>query len=207
MKRDGLTRLTAAAIAMAALAGLGVQAAVLYAENHSAASTLWVLLRYFTILANLLVAAVFARAAAGSRRVSLLAGTVLCIALVGVVYGLLLHGSMELSGGSAWANALLHFATPAEAVLWWLALAPKRGLKWRDPLLWALFPLGYLGYALARGAWERQYAYPFLDVPLLGWPRVAANALAIAACFLACGYLMVWAAIRAGRQPPASGRL
>ncbi|RXS94651.1 hypothetical protein ESZ00_15185 [Silvibacterium dinghuense] len=184
----------AASIAAAALAGLGVQSAVLFAGNHSAGLTLWILLRYFTILTNVLVVVVFGLAAGGLRKPSLLAGTVLSIALVGVVYGLLLHGLVELSGGSAVANALLHDVTPAGSVIWWLALAPKGGLRWRDPLLWALFPLGYLGYALVRGAWEGLYAYPFLDVPALGWLRVAGNAAGLAVCFLACGYLMVWGA-------------
>jgi hypothetical protein len=53
-------------------------------------------------------------------------------------------------------------------------------------------PLAYFPYALARGALDGRYPYPFIDVGTLGWARVLGNAAAIAAAFLIAGYALVW---------------
>ncbi len=170
-----------------------MQFAAILHQGHGVAASLWIMLRYFTILANLLVAAAFGGlAAAGALRPPwLLAGATLSILLVGVVYGLLLHGLVELSGGSQVANVLLHMASPVLAPLCWLAFAPKGRLRPRDALIWFAFPAAYLAYALVRGAGEGFYAYPFIDLAKLGWGRVALNCAVIGAGFLLAGWGVV----------------
>ncbi len=44
-------------------------------------------------------------------------------------------------------NLLVHIATPCLVVLDWFLFAPKGRLRWFDPLLWLLIPLGYLGFS------------------------------------------------------------
>jgi hypothetical protein len=189
------SRIAAASIAAIASLGLGVQCIVLYRQNGSALLTLWIVLAFFTITTNLLVAVVFTcvAAARGSLRANwIVAGTMLSIMLVGVTYTLLLHGLIELSGGSAFANAVLHWITPAAVPLFWTFFTPKGTLTWKHPFLWAIYPLAYLAYALARGSATGNYAYPFLNVLALGWQQTAINAIAIAIAFMLCAFLIVW---------------
>jgi hypothetical protein len=188
------SRVFAALIAVAATLGLGLQFAVSLPQFGSPIATLWALLEYFTILTNVLVAIVFfAIAFTGPERcpANVVAGTTLAIALVGVTYYLLLHGLAELSGGSQVANTLVHLVTPVAVPLYWLALAVKGRLGWRDPLLWAIYPLVYFFYALVRGDLSGKYPYPFMDVLQLGWPRTVINACVIAVAYMGAGYLMV----------------
>jgi hypothetical protein len=188
------SRSAAALIAGAATLGLVLQFFVSWQLLGSPASTLWVLLGYFTILTNVLVAVVFfAIAFAGLERCPayVLAGTTLSILLVGVIYYWLLHGLSEVTGVSRVANILLHLVTPVAAPVYWLAMAVKGRLRWRDPLLWAVYPLAYFGYALVRGQLTSKYPYPFIDVLELGWPRTLINACLIAVAFMGAGYIVV----------------
>ncbi len=175
--------------------GLIVQGIASYHMSGSIWPALWAMLAYFTILTNLLVAIVFSGIAWRRtvwRSESIVGGTMLAILLVGVVYALLLHGTTEFSGGSAVANVLLHMVTPVLVPLYWIAWTRKGTLTWRHPLAWAVYPLVYLAYALVRGGLTGRYAYPFLDVPVIGWGQTVTNAACIAAGFLLCGFLVLW---------------
>jgi hypothetical protein len=187
-------RTAAALLAVITWAGLAVQFHATFALEGSLGSTLTVLLWYFTITTNLMVAVVFTAVAIGRDRFarpSLLGATTLYILLVGVIYGLLLHGLQELSGGSAIANIVLHMATPILVPIFWLIFTPKGKLNRRDPLLWATYPFAYLFYALLRGDFTNRYPYPFLNVDQLGWTRTILNAFLIAAAFLLTSWLFV----------------
>jgi len=81
--------------------------------------------------------------------------------------------------------------TPLLTALFWLVFAAKGGLGRGDPLYWAALPLAYLAYALARGAIDGVYPYPFIDVAAIGWARTLANSAGIAVGFLAAGYALV----------------
>lgn len=188
------TRSAAAFIAVAAWIGLGVQLAASTSQVGSPAAAAWVMLRYFTVLTNLVVAIAFTSIALGSTRLSssrLLGGVTLSIALVGVIYILLLRGLIELSGGAVLADFLMHTVTPLATVCYWLVFAGKGGLRWRDPALWALYPLVYTLYALARGEADGRYPYPFLDVGTLGLGAVLINCALIFAGFMVAGWGMV----------------
>lgn len=200
-------RLFAAVICIAAIAGIGLELSNLLAQGHSVPKAVWILVRFFTVLTNGLLAIVFANIALRGIRVlppQVLAGSVSAIVLVGVVFALLLQDARPLAGASAAANFLLHKATPVLALIFWLVYAPKGQLAWRDPLNWALYPLAYLIYALIRGHFEGIYPYPFIDVAANGWPQVLATAAVIAVGFIGAGQLMVlldrWLARRRSSQ-------
>lgn len=187
-------RSSAGLIAAIAWIGIAIHFHALRGDGMSLAATLWTLLRFFTITTNLLVALLFTWLALGGRpvrRPKLLVSIALAILLVGVVYELLLSGLVDLTAGSATADVLLHRLTQLLVPLFWLAFVPKGHLGRRDPFLWTLYPLAYLGYALARGAAEGRYAYPFIDVARNGWPTVAFTCLIIAAGFVLAGWLLV----------------
>jgi hypothetical protein len=192
MAPSGPARSFAALIALVAWAGLGIQWQASTELAGSAGAALWAMLRFFTVIANLLVALTFTSVAFGRRTRApfLLGGVMLAILLVGIVYGLLLNGLLELSGGALLADMLLHKVTPVLVPLWWLAFAPKGGLRPRHPLLWALLPLAYFAYALLR-ATDGRYPYPFMNVAQLGWGQTLLNALLMAAGFLLAGFLLL----------------
>lgn len=194
-QRDSWARVLAGLIALAAWAGIAIHFHALANGPASWAAALWTLIGYFTITTNLLVAIVFTGVALrGGAFASpcLIGGTLLSIVLVGIVYALLLRGLRELTAGSELANVLLHQATPLMTTVFWFAFVRKGALTWRDPLLWALYPLGYFVYALGRGAAEGRYPYPFIDVAEIGLPRTLADAGVIAAAFVIAGEALVW---------------
>ncbi len=194
-------RVAAAIVALVALAGLVVQFAATLDQTGSVAGTLWTLLRYFTVLTNLLVALAFGWVAIGGRpHPRRLAGVMLAILLVGIVYGLLLRGLLTLSGGALLADTLLHKVTPVLVPLWWIAFAVRGQLRSRDPWGWTLFPALYLPYALLRGMAEGRYAYPFIDVAKIGIGTVLVNAVLIAMGFVAAGHALVWIDRRMARS-------
>lgn len=198
----GTQRAAAAAIALAAWIGLAVQFDATSARLGAMGAALWAMLRYFTITTNLLAALPLTGIAAGRAAFAaprLLAGIALAMAMVGIVYRLLLRGLLDLSGGDAVADRLLHVVTPAAIPLFWLAFARKGALARTDPLLWLLYPAAYWLYALARGLADGRYAYPFLDAAVLGWGRTCANGFALGLGFVLAGYALVELDARLGR--------
>ncbi|MFC3440579.1 Pr6Pr family membrane protein [Sphingobium rhizovicinum] len=197
-----IARIAAAIVALTALAGLILQFRVTHGQTGSVGATLWILLRFFTILTNMAVALIFSALAAG-RPVTprWTGGIILAILLVGIVAATLLRGLLHLNGAALLADTLLHKAAPILALLWWLAFACKGGLRRSDPWIWALYPALYLPYALLRGMAEGIYAYPFINVAKLGIAQVAINALLIAIGFVLAGHALVWIDRRLSGQP------
>ena len=195
-------RFFAALVALAAWAGLAVQLEASLGLTGSAGAAAWAMLRYFTVITNLLVALLFTAAALRGRASPFaLGGATMAIPLVGIVFALLLNGLLELSGGALLADFLLHKATPVLAVLWWLAFAPKGGLTRRNPFLWVLYPLGYFAYALVRAQLDGRYPYPFMDAERIGWLQTCLNGVEVAAGFLLAGLLLVRLDRRLARSP------
>lgn len=122
----------------------------------------------------------------------MLGGVTLIMALIGIVYATVLRQTEHLTGNAQIGNYLLHYAMPALIALFWLICVPKGGLRRIDPLNWALLPLAYFPYAVVRAHLDGKYAYPFINVAELGWPRVLTNAAIIAAAFVLAGLAMVW---------------
>lgn len=192
---SGPARATAGAIAFVGWTGLAVQLSAVTDQVGSVAGAVWVMLRFFTILTNLIAAVVFTGMALGQtafRSQSLLGLMSLSILFVGAVYVLLLRGLVELSGGAAIANVILHYIVPILATLFWLLFAPKGALKWGDPLQWAIYPLAYFAYALARGASDGKYPYPFMDIPKVGWTSALTTVAIILIAYLLVGMGFVW---------------
>jgi hypothetical protein len=198
-------RVAAALIALVAWLGLIVQLRASLTLVGSAGGALWGMLRYYTILVNLAVALLFSVIGlAGSRfeAPGLLGGVTVSILLVGIVYGALLRGLIELSGGARLADTLLHYVTPTFVPAFWLAFATKGRLRWDHPLIWMCSLVAYFAYALVRAHFEGLYAYPFMDVARLGWPRTMVNGVVIALGFLAAAFALVWL----DRRPSWSGQ-
>jgi hypothetical protein len=188
-----MAKAVAALVALICWIALAIQFSLTFASQHEVVTTLWVLVRFFTIITNLLVAIVMTLVAI-DRPVSplVLGGVTLAILLVGVIYATLLAGLEHPRGLAALANTLLHKASPVAMTLWWLLFAPRARLKFDAPLAWAAYPVAYFAYALTRGHFDGRYPYPFMDVGKIGWTQTALNAGGIALGFMLAGYALVW---------------
>ncbi len=70
-------------------------------------------------------------------------------------------------------------------VVGWLMYGPRGQASWRVIRLVLLYPLAYIVFTLVRGRIVHFYPYHFIDVPSLGYGKVAANGFWIALLFLA----------------------
>ncbi|MGW8503591.1 Pr6Pr family membrane protein [Streptomyces sp. CLCI03] len=185
-----------------------------------------VVLSYFTIWTNILVAVVFGWSAARAWRrrpdVAPLhrGGVLLFILITGLVFHLVLANPSSpfdvsaeldrLTGARAVANQLLHTVTTIGALLDFLLLTAPRTLRPRHAAQWLAYPLTYVTFALLRGALlapdsARRYTYPFIDAARYGYAHVALNALVLGVAFYALGLALV-AADRFRPTPPLAPR-
>lgn len=146
---------------------------------------------YFTVQSNLLlggtalVLALWPDRPQSTLFKTLRLNGVLCIAVTGIVYHLVLAGLDDLSGWAAVANFLLHTAAPVVGVLGWLLFGP-RGRTDPRIVAWSIvYPLLWLAFTLVRGEFVGFYPYPFVDVAEHGYARVLLNCLLVAVLFLA----------------------
>lgn len=146
---------------------------------------------YFTIQSNLLlggtalVLALQPGRSGGELFKTLRLNGVLCIAVTGIVYHLVLASSADFRGWAAVADFLLHTVSPIVGVLGWLAFGPRGLTDWRIVGWSIVYPLLWLAFTLIRGEFVGFYPYPFTDVGLHGYARVLLNCLLVAVLFLA----------------------
>ena len=183
-------RAIAALIALAAAVSLAAQFVAVELDHpaYSHGETLWRMARYFTILTNLMVAVTYAAIALRGRAGSSvwLGGVTLWIVITGVVYHLLLAATDTHNTAVAWdANLGLHSVVPA------LVAGPREGLGVNAALLWLLWPLLYVCYALLRGQIDGTYPYFFTDPTRIGWQGVGMWTLILAGAFFAAGLVQI----------------
>jgi hypothetical protein len=183
-----LIRSLAAVGALISWAGLSIQLHILMTGPLGPAGGLWRFFVFFTVLMNMLTACLFMIAVFkphfSAARARLQTASTVYMAVVGITYILLLERLWDPQGLHLIADKLLHYATPAAAVIFWLACVPKDGLKWGDTLRWTGVPLLYLLYALTRAQADGFYPYFFIDLGQLGWRTVLFNAGAMLIGFI-----------------------
>jgi len=212
--------------AVAIVAAVGVQLAVSVTRTVEAggdvARVVANYFSFFTILSNLIAAAVLAWAAVAtlmdpararaSRGLSTaLACATTYMAITGIVYNALLRG-ITLPQGSEpvpWSNEIMHTIAPIVLLLDLLVGPRRRALPWRTVGVILSFPLFWIAYTLIRGPLVSNavtgepfwYPYPFLNANLPGgWPLVIAYIVGIAIVFVAVGAFCVWVTGRRARD-------
>lgn len=193
-------------IAAAALLGayaltlqLALTVRLVLRQGDSVLAAVWLYLDYFTVLTNGLLVAVMAVVARGPRgplgraltQPASLTAIATSILIVGLVYNLILRGSWHPTGWQRLADELLHGVMPLIGLAFWWWQVRGLPIRPRPLLTWLLYPLGYLGYALVRGAADGHYPYPFLDAASLGLRQVLLNATGVALTFAVVGGLLL----------------
>ncbi|WP_439136583.1 Pr6Pr family membrane protein [Roseicyclus sp.] len=188
-------RRMALAIAFLALASLCAQFIHLHRRaDVPMAETAWDMARYFTILTNLLVVVTFAvisRPVRAGYAAAWLAALSLAAIMSGLIYHLVLAHLVTFTGLGWWADHGLHSLTPFAIAFWWLIHAPKQRLGYADLPIFVLWPSIYGAYALARGAADGTYPYPFIDLSVMAPIAVATYLVGLLVLFLLCGVLMI----------------
>ena len=185
------------ALLIAVLAMLSLAAQFLYLAASRPAPwphTAWEMARYFTILTHLLVIvsfALIARPRRGMMNGDWMAALSLSAIMAGVIYHLVLSDLISFDGLGWWADHGLHSVTPAVIALWWLLHAPKQALGYLDLPIFVLWPAIYAAYALARGAMDGVYPYPFVDLTRFSPAIVATNLVGLCLLFLLGGVVMI----------------
>ena len=154
---------------------------------------------YFTVLSNTFAASVLSAAAWPHntwaarclRRPAVAGCAVISMLLVGIAYNLLLRQYWDPQGAQWLANEVLHNIMPLAMLGFWGWRVPKGHLRPAHVLAWALYPLGWYGFTLLRGASIGVWPYPFLDVTELGFARTFVNALGLLAGYCGGGLALV----------------
>jgi len=121
------------------------------------------------------------------------------IVMVGLIYVTVLRPLEPPQIALSFTNIVMHYVMPLGYFVFWLTCVRKSGLRWYDPLLWAIYPLFYLGFILVRGKLSGFYPYPFIDAKTLGYASVAANTAKLLIVCAAIGMVLViigWALSR-----------
>lgn len=172
---------------------------------------MWTYFGFYTILTNILVALVLTAGALGPRgavtrffdRPGVATMAAMSIVVVGVIYNALLRQLWSPQGWQLFTDATLHDVMPIAFLLYWWLAVPKAALQWRDIASWQGYPVAYFAYALARGAADNWYPYPFLDVVHEGYLQVVGNASLVLLFFVAVALVLVglgrWQVRRATR--------
>ncbi len=152
---------------------------------------------YFTVLTNTVAALVLTAAATSSdaysqwSSASVRGATTAYMAMVGIVYTLVLRESWNPRGLQKFADVVLHDFMPVAFVLLWVVFWRTGSLRASGVPSWLIYPLTYLAYCVVHGAITRWYPYPFIDVGILGYPRMLANAIGITLAFAALSLVVV----------------
>lgn len=184
-------------------AGLGIQLYLIFFARLSVGASLLgglvSFFSYFTVITNTLVAVVLTCAVtdreSAARRWFLQpwvsSGIAVSIAVVGLAYSILLRHLWHPQGWQFIADELLHDVMPLLFLAYWWLYVPKGTLRLKHLPLWLIYPLVYFAYALLRGHLLGAYAYPFIDVALLGYPQVFVNAGGILLGFVLIALLVI----------------
>ncbi|MDR0670994.1 MAG: Pr6Pr family membrane protein [Oscillospiraceae bacterium] len=183
------------------------------------------LIKYYTVLSNLLCLALLSASAAhvavqmkrsGSHgaatyRPCCKGAVTIAITLTLLVYQFMLADTpFSMTEGGA-GNIFVHLLTPVLVILDWLLFDEKGHYRASDPLRWAIIPLCYLLYALIAAPLGvtylggSRYPYFFVDIDLIGVGGVARYVLAVTVVFMVLGYIMVGLDRWMGRHTKTEG--
>lgn len=187
-----VSRWSHALIAVVIGVSLVIQLALLFAGGADANSgesgesvalpvRLWRLFSYFTIESNLIVlgvALVLVRRPGHDGRIWRVVrlDSLLGIVVTGLVYGIVLAHQVHLTGAALLATIGFHYVSPWATLLAWLLMGPRPRMTWSTVAAAFVWPLAWLIYIFAQGAFTDWYPYPFLDATTIGLATAIRNA-------------------------------
>jgi hypothetical protein len=181
-----------------ALAGVATQLYLTITNQHSVIN----FFSYFTILSNIIAAAVFIISAVrlGSGYTpnkfddAIRGASIVYMIFVGIVFSILLRDT-DLGDLMPWINTVHHYIMPVAVIIDWMLQPPKSKISRRTALLWLSFPTIYVAYSLIRGAITDFYPYPFFNPSIQnGYGGVAVYCIVMLVAFVALSFGVRWMA-------------
>ena len=143
---------------------------------------------FFTILTNIIVSVCYTslllRPGKFLSRPGVITAVAVYITVVGLVYNVILRYIWDPQGLQFIVDELLHTFNPVWFILFWFIYKSKTSIKWKDVILFLIYPLVYILYVFARGAISGFYPYPFINVSELGYETAILNAFYITLVFI-----------------------
>ncbi|WP_369026169.1 Pr6Pr family membrane protein [Qipengyuania sp. RANM35] len=185
-------RVVAGTISLAALAAIVVQCNLNLERDGSPLVAFALLLRFFTLWANLAAGVLLGWVAARGRiHAGIPFALATALAIVAVVYWALLAADHHPIGWDRYTNQMHHTIVPLATIIWWAKFTRPVDAGWRSIPIVTIAPLAYTGFALTYGAISGFYPYFFLDVPKFGMAQVLVNLIGLAAAFMLFGALLL----------------
>jgi hypothetical protein len=155
-------------------------------DTPSTGTRLVRLVSYFTIQSNILVAVSSFLLVQRPQRAELLWRVVrldalAAITVTGLVYSVVLAGTVELHGWARACDIAFHYVVPIASVLTFLVVGPRGRIDSTTVLGGLAWPVLWFAYTLLHGAISGWYPYHFIDVGDLGYPQALLNALIVTA--------------------------
>jgi hypothetical protein len=181
--------LTAAAVAFGIVVNVAVAATATGGFFTTAAGRVFNVFCFFTIQSSLIVGVTCLLLAIDGGRTSTMFDTfrligIVAITITGVVYHAALRSLFDLESWALLGDVTVHTVVPFLAVGTWIVFGPRGRTSRRIMWLSLLFPVFWFVFALIRGAIVDYYAYPFVDVVRLGYPKVLMNAVWVGLLYL-----------------------
>ncbi len=142
---------------------------------------------FFTILTNILVACYFTSQILNTKSfrflktVTALTALTAFILSVGLVYQFMLRSIWEPTGWQLVIDELLHTIIPTYVLVYWFIYVKLSSFNIRYLAIWLLYPFLYFAFVLLRGHFSGFYPYPFINVQVLGYPKVFVNFIVLSA--------------------------
>ena len=152
---------------------------------------------FFTILSNCMVVALLVGQVlpAGNRfhrfaiKNEVATAVSIYIIVVGVVYQTILRKPIPLEGWHRVADDILHLYIPLLMLLYWILFISSKKIDVKTIPYWLIFPAAYFVYTLIRGSIIQFYPYPFVNVTVLGYPKVLFNSVMLVVFFLLLSFM------------------
>jgi hypothetical protein len=142
---------------------------------------------FFTIQSNILASVILLVGAAllimGKPPLGVMwrGAATLYMAVTGIIFALLLSGlDAGVLTAVPWDNTVLHYIMPIAVFGDWLIDRPKQQIRFKQALVWLIYPIAYLAYSLIRGHFVGWYPYPFLDASEKGYTAVGIVSIVVA---------------------------
>ncbi len=117
----------------------------------------------------------------------------LYITVTFIIFFIVLQPLANPEGVYVYTNAIVHYVTPIAFIIDWILFEKKRIYQWRYALIWLVYPIAYLVFALTYGSLTGDAIYPFLNVTALGLNGLATWIAILTGVFLVLGLIYVGA--------------
>ena len=154
------------------------------------------LLKYFTILSNLLVGIYFTMYVTGSKNKSaffnkFFGSVLLSIFFTFVVFASYLEWTYDAIGLDQPASLLNHYVTPILVVAFFFTRQKDYEYGMKDIKIWLIFPVGYLVFLLTFGIITGDFIYPFFQVSDVGVMGLIIAIVLLVGFFFILSFLLV----------------